>query len=104
MNKRPVPFELGPVHFIGIGGIGMSGMPGMGTAGMGGLSTDELDKRIADLKAALAKAADQVKGFLKKIGLLTSERDRAEAEVEELRAVLYPTEEQAQDPLRPHLR
>lgn len=27
------------------------GMPGMGTAAMGGLSTDELDKRIADLKA-----------------------------------------------------
>jgi len=26
MNKRPVPFELGPVHFIGIGGIGMSGI------------------------------------------------------------------------------
>ncbi len=24
MNKRPVPFDLGPVHFIGIGGIGMS--------------------------------------------------------------------------------
>ena len=26
MNKRPVPFALGPVHFIGIGGIGMSGI------------------------------------------------------------------------------
>jgi len=26
MNKRPVPFDLGPVHFIGIGGIGMSGI------------------------------------------------------------------------------
>src|SRR5688572_13034579 len=24
MKLRPVPFELGPVHFIGIGGIGMS--------------------------------------------------------------------------------
>jgi UDP-N-acetylmuramate--alanine ligase len=24
MNKRPVPFDLGPVHFVGIGGIGMS--------------------------------------------------------------------------------
>lgn len=61
-------------------------------------------RQITDLKAALAKAVDQVKGFMQKIGLLTSERDRAEAEVEELRAVLYPTEEQAQDPLRPHLR
>jgi UDP-N-acetylmuramate--alanine ligase len=26
MTRRPVPFELGPVHFIGIGGIGMSGI------------------------------------------------------------------------------
>ncbi len=26
MNRRPVPFALGPVHFIGIGGIGMSGI------------------------------------------------------------------------------
>jgi len=49
-------------------------------------------RQIADLKEALAKAADQVKGFLKKIGLLTSERDRAEAEAEELREILYPTE------------
>jgi UDP-N-acetylmuramate--alanine ligase len=26
MNLRPTPFALGPVHFIGIGGIGMSGI------------------------------------------------------------------------------
>src|ERR1700761_1126159 len=26
MTRRPVPFDLGPVHFIGIGGIGMSGI------------------------------------------------------------------------------
>ena len=26
MTRRPVPFELGPVHFIGVGGIGMSGI------------------------------------------------------------------------------
>src|SRR3954465_3659212 len=25
-RRRPVPFGLGPVHFIGIGGIGMSGI------------------------------------------------------------------------------
>jgi len=25
-RHRPVPFDLGPVHFIGIGGIGMSGL------------------------------------------------------------------------------
>ena len=26
MSRRPAPFDLGPVHFIGIGGIGMSGI------------------------------------------------------------------------------
>jgi len=26
MSQRPTPFDLGPVHFIGIGGIGMSGI------------------------------------------------------------------------------
>ncbi len=26
MSRRPVPFDLGPVHFVGIGGIGMSGI------------------------------------------------------------------------------
>ena len=26
MNLRPTPFSVGPVHFIGIGGIGMSGI------------------------------------------------------------------------------
>ena len=26
MNRRPVPFDIGPVHFTGIGGIGMSGI------------------------------------------------------------------------------
>ncbi|HLK26060.1 MAG TPA: UDP-N-acetylmuramate--L-alanine ligase [Caulobacteraceae bacterium] len=26
MRPRPVPFDLGPVHFVGIGGIGMSGI------------------------------------------------------------------------------
>src|SRR5580698_677688 len=26
MQRRPAPFDLGPVHFIGIGGIGMSGI------------------------------------------------------------------------------
>ncbi len=25
MTRRPVPFDIGPVHFTGIGGIGMSG-------------------------------------------------------------------------------
>jgi UDP-N-acetylmuramate--alanine ligase len=26
MHPRPVPFDLGPIHFVGIGGIGMSGI------------------------------------------------------------------------------
>ena len=26
MSIRPTPFAIGPVHFIGIGGIGMSGI------------------------------------------------------------------------------
>ena len=26
MHRRPAPYDLGPVHFIGIGGIGMSGI------------------------------------------------------------------------------
>jgi UDP-N-acetylmuramate--alanine ligase len=26
MTRRPVPFDIGPVHFVGIGGIGMSGI------------------------------------------------------------------------------
>jgi UDP-N-acetylmuramate--alanine ligase len=26
MNLRPTPFDIGPVHFVGIGGIGMSGI------------------------------------------------------------------------------
>lgn len=47
-------------------------------------------RQIADLKAALAKAVDQVKSLLAKVGLLTRQRDHAEAEADELRAVLYP--------------
>ncbi|MHB8528833.1 MAG: UDP-N-acetylmuramate--L-alanine ligase [Caulobacteraceae bacterium] len=26
MSRRPTPFDLGPVHFVGVGGIGMSGI------------------------------------------------------------------------------
>lgn len=36
-------------------------------------------RQIADLKVALAKAADQVKQLLAKVGLLTRQRDQAEA-------------------------
>lgn len=50
------------------------------------------ERQIDDLKAQVDKAVDQVKGFLQKIGLLTRERDKAEAEAEELREALYPAE------------
>ncbi len=26
LTRRPVPFDTGPIHFVGIGGIGMSGI------------------------------------------------------------------------------
>lgn len=49
-------------------------------------------QQIADLKAMLAKAADQVKGLLAKVGLITQQRDDAEADADELRAIIYPPE------------
>lgn len=48
-------------------------------------------QQIADLKAALTNAADQVKNLLAKVGLITRQRDEAEAEADELRAVLDPS-------------
>jgi len=57
-------------------------------------------QQIADLKAMLAKAADQVKVLLAKVGLITRQRDDAEAEVEELRAVVYPAENVTKSALR----
>ena len=51
-------------------------------------------RQIADLKAALAKAVDQVKHLLAKVGLITRQRDDAEAEADQLRAVIYPTEKE----------
>ena len=50
-------------------------------------------QQIADLKAMLAKAADQVKGLLAKVGLITRQRDNAEADAEQLREILYPAEQ-----------
>lgn len=49
-------------------------------------------RQIADLKATLAKAVDQVKHLLQKVGLLTRQRGEAEAEAEKLREVIYPAE------------
>ncbi|HEY7901556.1 MAG TPA: Mur ligase domain-containing protein, partial [Caulobacteraceae bacterium] len=53
MTHRPAPFELGPVHFIGIGGIGMSGIADImltlgftvqGSDARRGPNTDRLEK------------------------------------------------------------
>jgi UDP-N-acetylmuramate--alanine ligase len=53
MNRRPVPFDLGPVHFVGIGGIGMSaiaeimlrtGFQVQGSDARAGANTERLEK------------------------------------------------------------
>jgi UDP-N-acetylmuramate--alanine ligase len=53
MNRRPVPFDIGPVHFIGIGGIGMSGIAEImlrigysvqGSDGKASANTERLEK------------------------------------------------------------
>ncbi len=53
MNRRPAPFDLGPVHFIGIGGIGMSGIAEImlrigyavqGSDAQAGANTERLEK------------------------------------------------------------
>src|SRR4051812_22150404 len=58
MTRRPVPFELGPVHFIGIGGIGMSGIAeimirigytGQGSDAQASANTERLEKMGAKI-------------------------------------------------------
>jgi UDP-N-acetylmuramate--alanine ligase len=53
MTRRPVPFDIGPVHFIGIGGIGMSaiaeimlkiGYTVQGSDAKAGANTERLEK------------------------------------------------------------
>jgi len=69
MNHRPVPFDLGPVHFIGIGGIGMSGIAEImlrigytvqGSDTKAGANTERLVKLGA--KVFVGHAAEQVEG------------------------------------------
>lgn len=48
-------------------------------------------RQIADLKALLTKTADQVKILLEKVGLIIRQRNEAETEADELRAVLNPS-------------
>ena len=69
MNRRPVPFELGPVHFVGIGGIGMSGIAEImlrigyrvqGSDAKASANTDRLQKLGATI--FIGHAAEQVEG------------------------------------------
>jgi UDP-N-acetylmuramate--alanine ligase len=69
MNRRPVPFELGPVHFIGIGGIGMSGIAEImlrigytvqGSDAKASANTERLEKLGA--KIFIGHAAEHVEG------------------------------------------
>jgi UDP-N-acetylmuramate--alanine ligase len=69
MSRRPTPFELGPVHLIGIGGIGMSGIAEImlrlgyavqGSDARAGANTE----RLKDLGARvfIGHAASQIEG------------------------------------------
>ncbi len=69
MSRRPTPFELGPVHLIGIGGIGMSGIAEImlrlgyavqGSDARAGANTE----RLKDLGARvfIGHAAHQIEG------------------------------------------
>ncbi len=69
MNRRPVPFDLGPVHFVGIGGIGMSaiaeimlriGYQVQGSDTRAGANTERLEKLGA--KVFIGHAAGQIEG------------------------------------------
>jgi len=68
-RRRPVPFELGPVHFIGIGGIGMSGIAEImirigytvqGSDLKASANTERLEKLGA--KIFIGQAAENVEG------------------------------------------
>ncbi|HLI65971.1 MAG TPA: UDP-N-acetylmuramate--L-alanine ligase [Caulobacteraceae bacterium] len=69
MNRRPVPFTLGPIHFVGIGGIGMSGIAeimlriGYTVQGSDARASANTE-RLADLGARIfiGHAAEQVDG------------------------------------------
>lgn len=69
MTRRPVPFALGPIHFVGIGGIGMSGIAEImirigysvqGSDAKSGANTE----RLAGLgaKVFIGHAAEHVEG------------------------------------------
>jgi UDP-N-acetylmuramate--alanine ligase len=69
MNRRPVPFDLGPVHFVGIGGIGMSaiaeimlriGYQVQGSDARASANTERLEKLGA--KVFVGHAAGHIEG------------------------------------------
>jgi UDP-N-acetylmuramate--alanine ligase len=69
MNRRPVPFDLGPVHFVGIGGIGMSaiaeimlriGYSVQGSDARAGANTERLEKLGA--RVFIGHRAEQIAG------------------------------------------
>ena len=69
MKSRPVPFDLGPVHFVGIGGIGMSaiaeimlriGYQVQGSDARAGANTERLEKLGA--KVFIGHAAANIEG------------------------------------------
>jgi UDP-N-acetylmuramate--alanine ligase len=69
MSRRPTPLKLGPVHFIGIGGIGMSGIAEImlrlgytvqGSDAKAGANTERLSGLGA--RIFVGHAADQIQG------------------------------------------
>jgi UDP-N-acetylmuramate--alanine ligase len=69
MNRRPVPFDLGPVHFIGMGGIGMSGIAeimlrlGYAVQGSDAKASANLERLSAlGAKTFVGHAAGQIEG------------------------------------------
>ena len=69
MNRRPVPFDLGPVHFVGIGGIGMSaiaeimlriGYQVQGSDARASANTERLEKLGA--KIFIGHAGEHIEG------------------------------------------
>ncbi|MDO9249913.1 MAG: Mur ligase domain-containing protein, partial [Phenylobacterium sp.] len=69
MNRRPVPFAVGPVHFIGIGGIGMSGIAEImlrigysvqGSDAKASANTERLEK--LGIKVFIGQGGDNIEG------------------------------------------
>ena len=84
MNRRPVPFPVGPVHFIGIGGIGMSGIA-------------EIMRRIGySVQGSDAKASANTER-LEKLGIKVFIGQGA-ANIEGASAIVYSTAIKADNP------